>query len=433
MFCNYQNTNDYCLNQYSYQFIGAISNNGIVTIDKSETAPVLRTDKTTGATKIITSFSTDLIKPCNINDDNETITEWECYTIYRYIGSGYISDPSIETLKNGQIDIINNAYELSLMDGVQVSINNTNTILGSNIEDQIYYQSILNYAQVLYDDDSNAVMPSFTDSQNKVYSVSYDTLISIFKIYFNKVIYYKNLKESLVSQCLSSENISDLQTLDWCSTKVPSSNLKSTKIITSVQKPVILSCEPHLAACYSGQFYEILVEDISTELIKGSSIFDSLSSCYTRCGQDACSNMPSGWNCSSSFGAGMTYASNVESVSNLFGGIDQFYNYWFSQASTIAIAMIQQGYINVKVQYSNYTPDAIYVTSFSDGISRPLNIDIKGECPGTMEGITDNNIIIPDYLTDGVLGPLPLGFHSASSPYFSSPYWDRYIRRCNHS
>jgi hypothetical protein len=243
MICNYQNINDYCLNQYSYQFIGTISNNGVVSIDKSETAPVLRTDKTTGENKVISQFSSNIIKPCSSTDDNESTTEWECYIIYRYIGSGYISDPPLDTLKNAQIDIINNSYDSSLDEGVLVNINNTNVILGSIMEDQIYYQSILNYSQALYDDDSDAVMPSFSDSQNKVYSVSYDTLVSIFKTYFNKVVYYKNLKESLVSQCLSCNTLSDIETLNWCNTKVLIGNIQPTKIVTNVEKTSVQNCE----------------------------------------------------------------------------------------------------------------------------------------------------------------------------------------------
>jgi hypothetical protein len=243
MICNYQNINDYCLNQYSYQFIGTISNNGVVSIDKSETAPVLRTDKTTGENKVISQFSSNIIKPCSSSDDNESTTEWECYIIYRYIGSGYISDPPLDTLKNAQIDIINNSYDSSLDEGILVNINNTNVILGSTMEDQIYYQSILNYSQALYDDDSDAVMPSFSDSENKVYSVSYDTLVSIFKTYFTKVVYYKNLKESLVSQCLSCNTLSDIETLNWCDTKVLVSNIQSTKIVTNVEKSSVQNCE----------------------------------------------------------------------------------------------------------------------------------------------------------------------------------------------
>lgn len=243
MICNYENITDYCSNRYSYQFIGTISNNGVVSIDKSETAPVLRTDKITGQNKIITQFSTDLIQPCSSTEDNEGTTEWDCYIIYRYISNGYISDPSLDTLKNDQIDIINNAYQSSIEEGVLVQINNVDVILGSSIEDQIYYQSILNYAQVLYDDDSDAVMPSFTDAQNNVYKVSYDILITIFKTYFTKVIYYKNLKESLVFQVSDSNTISDLESLDWCNTKVLINNLQPTKIQTTINKLVVQSCE----------------------------------------------------------------------------------------------------------------------------------------------------------------------------------------------
>jgi hypothetical protein len=243
MICNYQNINEYCSKQYSYSFINTISNNGVVDIDKSETAPVLRTDNFTGNTKIISPDSTDLITSCEINDDNEGTTEWECYLIYRYLYNGIISDPSLEVLQNGQKNIIDDAYELSLSDGVEVTINDQPVVLSASLQDQIVYKSILSYAQALYDDDSDAIMPSFTDINNNVYILSYETLILVFKTYFTKVIYYKNLKDTLIGEVDKAVSLNDLQQINWCSTKPLVGNLVSTKIVSFVNKTAIQNCE----------------------------------------------------------------------------------------------------------------------------------------------------------------------------------------------
>jgi hypothetical protein len=243
MLCNHQNINDFCCKKYSYSYINTTSNNGVVVVDNSATAPVLRTDNTTGITKIITQNSTDPISTCDINDDNEEINEYECYLIYRYQCEGYISDPPLETFKNSQIDIVNNAYETSLADGVVVTINNKDVILGASIIDQISYKSILSYAQALYDDDTDAVMPSFSDKNGNIYTLSYTDLVSIFKTYFVKVVYYKNLKDSLVSQILLCSSVDDLQQINWCNNKILVGNIKSTSISPLIVKKSIQDCE----------------------------------------------------------------------------------------------------------------------------------------------------------------------------------------------
>lgn len=243
MICNYSNINDLCFNQYSYSFYNVIPNGTSVIVDKSESAPVLRTDKVTGQTKIINQFSQNLIPTCDSSDDNENITEWECYLIYRYLSSGIVNDPPLQTFKNAQIDIINNSYNTTITDGILVNINNQNVVLGASINDQIAYKSILSYAQVLYDDDIDAAMPSFSDKYGKIYSLSYDNLISVFITYLEKIIYYKNLRDTLITKCNSATSIDDIQTLNWCNTKPIDGVLKTTTISTALNnKPSVQTC-----------------------------------------------------------------------------------------------------------------------------------------------------------------------------------------------
>lgn len=244
MICNYQNINDLCSKQYSYSFIDIVSNNGVVDVDRSENASVLRTDNFTGTTKILSPNSIDLISTCSSSDDNEGVTEWACYIIYRYIYNGAVSDPPLDILKNGQKNIINEAYDFSLSEGIQVTINNQPVVLASSLNDQIVYKSILSYAQALYDDDSDAVMPVFTDINNNQYSLSYHDMILIFKEYFTKVIYYKNLKDTLINEVDKALSLNDCQNINWCSTKPLVGNLIPTKIISTNVKNAIQDCDP---------------------------------------------------------------------------------------------------------------------------------------------------------------------------------------------
>lgn len=242
MICNYTNTIDLCSNKYSYSFINVIPSGITVIANKSETAPVLRTDKSTLETKIISPSSNNLIPTCDINDNNEDTTDWECYIIYRYLASGIISDPPLQTFKDAQTELINSSYSATLEDGILVTINSKNIILGSSMNDQIAYKSILSYAQALYDDDTDASMPPFTDKSGQIYNLSYSDLIVVFKTYFEKVILYKNLKDTLINQCSNSSTIDDIQQLNWSKIKPITGSLIDTKIVTTVDKPIVQSC-----------------------------------------------------------------------------------------------------------------------------------------------------------------------------------------------
>lgn len=242
MICNYTNVNDFCSNKYSYAFIDVVQSGAGIITNKSENAPVLRTDKITGQTKIINQFSNDFITTCNINDDNEETTEWECYLIYRYIASGTINDPPLQTFKDAQINLINTSYNSTIEDGIAVNINNQNIILGSSIADQMSYKSILSYAQVLYDDDNDASMPSFNDKNGNIYTLPYADLIIVFKTYLEKIILYKNLKDTLVGKCINASSVDDIQQLNWCKTKPITGSLINTTISTIIEKPVVQTC-----------------------------------------------------------------------------------------------------------------------------------------------------------------------------------------------
>jgi hypothetical protein len=242
MICNYTNINDFCSNKYSYAFIDVIQSGTSIITNKSENASVLRTDKTTGQTKIINELSNNPVPTCNINDDNEDTTEWECYLIYRYIASGTISDPPLQTFKDAQINLINASYNATIEDGILVNINNQNAILGSSIADQMSYKSILSYAQALYDDDNDAPMPLFNDKNGNIYTLSYADLIIVFKTYLEKIILYKNLKDTLVSKCSNAPCVDDIQQCNWCKTKPIAGSLINTAVITTIEKPTVQSC-----------------------------------------------------------------------------------------------------------------------------------------------------------------------------------------------
>ena len=292
MICNYTNINDFCSNKYLYSFISLTSSGTTVTVDRSETAPVLRTDKNTLQTKIITQFSQEPIPTCSINDDNESATDWGCYLIYRYSYSGIISDPPLEAFKNTQIDLINNAYGLTIEDGITVTINDQNILLGSSINDQIVYKSILSYAQALYDDDTDAAMPSFNDKNGQIYTLSYNDLITVFKIYLEKIIYYKNLKDALVDQCNKASSVDNVQASSWDKTKIIEGLLNSTIITSQIDKPSTSSdcIQDSLLlsyyTCNNNTCESIPFESFTQVLASGNRIFTSLCQCQSLCSFD---------------------------------------------------------------------------------------------------------------------------------------------------
>ena len=292
MICNYTNINDFCSNKYLYSFISLTSSGTTVTVDRSETAPVLRIDKDTSESKIITEFSQEPIPTCSIDDDNESTTDWECYLTYRYSYSGVISDPPLETFKNAQIDLINNAYGLTIEDGIAVTINDQNILLGSSINDQIVYKSVLSYAQALYDDDTDAAMPSFNDKNGQIYTLSYNDLITVFKTYLEKIIYYKNLKDTLANTCSRASSINDIQASNWNKNKVIEGLLNSTTITTQIDKPSTSSecIQDSLLlsyyTCNNNTCQSIQFENFTQVLTSGNRIFTSLCQCQSLCSFD---------------------------------------------------------------------------------------------------------------------------------------------------
>jgi hypothetical protein len=248
MICNYQNITDYCSNQYSYYFYDVTTNsNGVVTVDDSEYATVVRIDNTTGATKILNRYSNDPISVCDIEDDNENTNEWECYIIYRYIAEKSIDNPPLSTFQDKQKDTINTAYFIALNDGIQVTIDQKTVVLSGSLQDQILYKSILSYAQILYNDDTDATMPTFTDILDNIYHLTYADLVEVFKTYFSKLIYYKNLKDSLIKQCDDATSVDELQQFNWCGTKPLEGSLIQTVVPTTVESKISLSeCYPEV-------------------------------------------------------------------------------------------------------------------------------------------------------------------------------------------
>lgn len=245
MICNYENITDYCSNRYSYFFNDVIASGTIVAVDDSEFAPVLRVDNITGQTKLLTQYSTDTIPTCNSTDDSEGTNDWECYTIFRYIAQGSIGDPPFGVFQEAQKQIIKEAYNTSLQDGVYVTINSQTVLLGANISDQIAYKSILSYAQALYDDDTDATMPSFTDVNGTIYNLNYTDLVEVFKTYLTKLIYYKNLQDTLLNEVDTCNSLSDLQQLNWCGTKPLAGELVATKYssVSLASQQSAVSCD----------------------------------------------------------------------------------------------------------------------------------------------------------------------------------------------
>lgn len=100
MSCEYTTLEELCLNKYTYSYV---SNSG-------DTESVYRTDKDTGQTTLI-SFSNNLdtVMPCDPDSEEDIITAWNCYQVWKDAGN-IPSVSHISELKNQKKTTILSAY-----------------------------------------------------------------------------------------------------------------------------------------------------------------------------------------------------------------------------------------------------------------------------------------------------------------------------------
>lgn len=241
MICNYQNINDYCLNKFTYQYadVPTATSGDLIT-------SVIRTDKDTGEVITIGPNSDLYILPCNNNDVVEVISAWECYQIF--INNNLIKKADNSIVKNKKIQEVTNNYDLNAQDNIVINIDNFNSILlDSSTENQVHLGNIFCLANILYNEDSNSIMPQIYDINNISYNFNYSSLKYLLTTYFYKIAKVKNIKDDLLFSISNTNNIDDIDNKTFCKTKVANNITKVNKTIDlSNYKNPVADCFPPL-------------------------------------------------------------------------------------------------------------------------------------------------------------------------------------------
>ena len=215
MICGYNNIYELCSNKYSYQYKNVIFNSDNILQDDGPLSVVIRTDNTTGEKSIIGPYSETPIDDCDLSAELETISEWGCYQIFRGVAQGYVNPPDIETYRETQIANILQNYNNILNNGIQIAIDNRILVLSGSLDDQISYRNTAVSAQTIYNNNPDNVVPSITDINKTIYKFNYSSLNTIFQEYFRQIIYYKNIKDFLITKVNQSTTIDEINSNYW--------------------------------------------------------------------------------------------------------------------------------------------------------------------------------------------------------------------------
>lgn len=237
MICGYNNIYDLCLNKYKYEYNNIISNGFYSVVDSYETSSVIRTDTANGNKYLLKQSDTSSIDLCDVTDETEIISSWDCYQIYRNLKLNEISLPNIEKYKKSQKDIIENTYNKLLSNGILVRIENfivasspagnisggasgsnpaTETLgeyvirLPAHSKDQINFANIMGFASIIYLTNDNTQLPFIVDYYNKGHKFSYNNMIKILNVYFNTLKQYKEIKDDLLVNIEKADTIDSI-------------------------------------------------------------------------------------------------------------------------------------------------------------------------------------------------------------------------------
>lgn len=213
MICGYNNIYDLCLNKYTYQYVNSSG---------SVNDPVLRIDKTDNSRSYISPINTDVIVPCDYNDEIEAITSWDCYQIYKNFSLS-VSSSSLEQQKTNQKSTISSFNNSTLNAGIDIPINNDIITLKTTKEDQIHIGNTVAYANLLYEQNSNNRMPPILDINSNAYNLNYQQLFTVCSEYLNTVILYHYINKDLDNNLSNSTTSDEIASCNYCDSKQPKS------------------------------------------------------------------------------------------------------------------------------------------------------------------------------------------------------------------
>jgi hypothetical protein len=254
MICGYENTYDFCKNGFSYTYASIIDNNGSAFADTGVSASVYKQNLLDNSIVLLTPDNNAPIETCDIEDEQSTLNNWDCYRFYVDNG-GEVKYPDIEEYRLAQRSIIETRYKALLDTGISVTINNfiTNIVaynegaysnispedlmtytihLPADEEDIINFSNILSQATLIHESQSTSKLIPILDYINNTHFLNYLNLSNILVNYFNKIKQYTTIKNNLLNSLITASSVTDIQSLTYYGNKPPS-NLNITTNISA--------------------------------------------------------------------------------------------------------------------------------------------------------------------------------------------------------
>jgi len=225
-FCNYENVIDYCCNNFTYEYSDSVRDLGTVV---PSGMLVYRTNKTTNEVKLISSLSLDNLISCSLSDEENNITDWECFKIYTDICNNSVISPSITTLIKSQIDNINTIYNTN-NENIKVTLNDRNIILDASLESQAHLQATLALAHILYRESASSQMPYITDIYNRAYLLSYNNLKSVINSYLKTCISRQDQYADRLNRINNSDDQSYITNIQYYNKEKPQAYVQNTPL-----------------------------------------------------------------------------------------------------------------------------------------------------------------------------------------------------------
>lgn len=268
MICGYSNIYDLCSSKYVYEYASFILKDGYAIPNTGYDGSVYRIDKNTQEKLLLEPNSSLQIYNCATNDENASLTAWECYLWYKN-NNGIINNPPLSKYKEEQIKNVTTTYNKTLANGILITINNfatditiaengaySNTIVSETTnytillpalnDDVVNFSNILSLATLMNINDSKDPLPPLVDYYNNAHFLNYYNLSNILANYFNKLKNYKLILDNIINQINNASTIDDIQKQIFFTSLPTTTYNKLTNVSTSndaIIKFSTLNCE----------------------------------------------------------------------------------------------------------------------------------------------------------------------------------------------
>lgn len=205
MGCNYINLIDLCENKYTYAYISS----------SGENDPVYRIDKDSGVQTIVSlSNNLDTIDPCNPTQEENIITSWECYQIWKTAGN--IPFPSIDALKNQKKTEIQSAHDTAINTNFSTTSNGSAVTLDRSFDGQLDLLSVMINAQ-LEEQQGTVSLPASTINPS-LPSLSYNEWKNVVVKYSDNINKIDALKKQTFQNVDRANTVDHLENISWTPT-----------------------------------------------------------------------------------------------------------------------------------------------------------------------------------------------------------------------